>query len=630
MLPAPIAAQDAPAARVIAPAARPVSETPALRWARPLIAALVFGGALLIRFLDPFFVADGFVYISGGRQIVAYGEMPLRDFVDPGHFFLYYLSAAAQVLSGYNLLGEAVLDVAVLAAAASLTFLLSARAARSTVLGLGAAVFFVATFPRLYNHYKLFLLVACIWLCWRYADRRTTGALVLLAVCTAATFGVRTDFAVYFLAASLTTLAAIHWADGRDVLLRRVGLYGAIVAAAVLPFLLLLQANGGVLEYYRVALEFGLEEKRGERFELPRLSFGQGVLTEANAGAWWFWLSYALPLATLGVLFLGGPFKFGLTRVRSAGVYPPPLTEAGDTPPRYGREMRAEPMSSGPAVSSETARILVAAVLSLLAVRVLVTNGSHTRLSDAGAPLAVLGAWLVGRAAADHFGLGRRRDRRALAAAGLRALAVVGLLGGTWAAVTTAAGRGLLLERSQLATILAGPASVWDRGARVLQGLQASPVDERRAREQHAGLSLYLRECTLPDDRLFLTWYAPELYFYAGRGYGGAVPLFHDEHFSSPATQDRIVAALRRHAVPIVLAQAAYYDQVVRVHHTAVHEHLASRYSVAYDGAGAGPYAGYRVLVDRDRSPSRTYGPAGLPCFAPPDVRSAASSAEAA
>jgi hypothetical protein len=49
---------------------------------------------------------DHFHRISAGRQIVRDGELPFRDFLDPGYFATELSSAAVQRVFGDNLLGE--------------------------------------------------------------------------------------------------------------------------------------------------------------------------------------------------------------------------------------------------------------------------------------------------------------------------------------------------------------------------------------------------------------------------------------------------------------------------------------------------------------------------------------------
>jgi hypothetical protein len=105
------------------------------------LAAMVLAAAFVWLLLNVELPNDHFDRISRGRQILVYGERPFVDFRDPGYFLTLYASAAVQALSGGRLLGEAVFDSAAVAVAVVLTFLLAARAAESTGIGLVAAIF---------------------------------------------------------------------------------------------------------------------------------------------------------------------------------------------------------------------------------------------------------------------------------------------------------------------------------------------------------------------------------------------------------------------------------------------------------------------------------------------------------
>src|SRR5262245_53925869 len=68
---------------------------------------------------------DHFDRISRARQIAQYGELPFRDFLDPGYFATEFSSAALQILLGDNLLGEMLLNCAFVASGVTIVALLS-------------------------------------------------------------------------------------------------------------------------------------------------------------------------------------------------------------------------------------------------------------------------------------------------------------------------------------------------------------------------------------------------------------------------------------------------------------------------------------------------------------------------
>src|SRR5688572_10291322 len=93
-------------------------------------AGLVWVATFLVRFLFSEFANDHFVHLSRARQILT-GELPSRDFADPGLVLHYYASAAALWLSGYNLFGEALLTISALATANAILFVLASTFSRS-------------------------------------------------------------------------------------------------------------------------------------------------------------------------------------------------------------------------------------------------------------------------------------------------------------------------------------------------------------------------------------------------------------------------------------------------------------------------------------------------------------------
>ena len=64
-----------------------------------------------------------------------------------------------------------------------------------------------------------------------------------------------------------------------------------------------------------------------------------------------------------------------------------------------------------------------------------------------------------------------------------------------------------------------------------IEGWLASGDEQRELKE----LTRYVRECTKPDDRLLVTWFAPEVYFYSERKFAAGLAFFYPRFFSSPA-----------------------------------------------------------------------------------------------
>jgi hypothetical protein len=526
-------------------------------------------------------------------------------------------------------------------------------------------------------------------------DRPTSGRLLALGSATAVIFVTRQDLALYLGLAVLTILVCLYWRQGLLAIVRPAALYGGTVALLLLPFFLFLQLNGGIAEYYRIALDYGRREKNLLEFYQPQLvvdrsaplvtvepaptasisirwsrqvtddrrqqleaQFGLTNPRSRGGATWDYELAdtsganvaaivqheavedtAGVDRATLRVwspletLLVGLQRQFPLLGLRIApGLLQPananvwlyylftalPWIALLALAFRYWRGTLATERFSG-----ELPKILSAALLCAVAVRVLVPHASHSRLADIGAPLAVLGAWLVAQLL--HPGtrrgrVGHQPPRGGPPGMGLvaaRWLAAALLLGISWLSVTTVGGAGPLFQETALSTVLSGPAATSQLAQQVFRDLRRTP--EQAAATDGVGIQAltgYLRSCTQSTDRLVTTWYTPSIHYYADRGYGAGVPFFQNDHFSTPETQRWIVEQLEARSVPIVLVERATYRTYFEPHHPLLHEYLTARYRVAAEsGFGDEPGQVYQVLVDTRRAPTGTYAPLGLPCF---------------
>ena len=85
---------------------------PSRAWAsvaRGLLYLSVAGIVASLRFLGLVgFSNDQYVSLTGAQQIL-FGDLPTRDFLDPGLALMYVASAGAQLVFGRNLFAEAML-----------------------------------------------------------------------------------------------------------------------------------------------------------------------------------------------------------------------------------------------------------------------------------------------------------------------------------------------------------------------------------------------------------------------------------------------------------------------------------------------------------------------------------------
>lgn len=650
------------------------------------LAALVFLVTFVFRLLDPELLNDHFWWISAGRQILAYGELPFRDFWEPGYFLQCFTSALLQLIFGYNLLGEALFSIFFIALGTALTFLLAARASRSVVIGLLGAAFVLMTYPRLYHYHKVFFYVFALLLIWRYIDRPSRRNLVLVALCTALAFLFRHDHGIYIGAAALAALIATHWKAGPRLLARAGALYLTTALAPVVPFLVFVQVNGGIITYFREGTEFSLRERDRSMAALPprfvidptapllalapptasparinvrwapgvtddqrlaleqrytltnarrladdprgrswgytiedtsdknlrrlardprvedtlyrpapkaslldtlqqtwpllRLRLAPGLIRPENAAPWLYTLFLALPVLTLAAL-------------------------------RFGR--RPAPLEKG-VLPNETPKMIATATLCGIAAPVLLRAPLAARFADIAGPTAVLGAWLLGRwvpkdslavvrralrirVHGSHGGSFQLRLRAALLRPFARTMLAVALLALTFVSIASVAEGGTWMA-SRVDPDGLGP--TLDLAARRITRLAVSPPLEQWAPAGSTGVRgivRYIAACTEPTDRLVVTWFAPEIFYYAGRGYPNRSRLLSQR-------------------IPVILLDTDDYRQLVIKYGPGLLD-LLRYYRVAMDPAPDNERR-YRLLVDTRLQPTGQYPPLGLPCFTAP------------
>src|SRR5467141_3249082 len=114
-------------------------------WTSAAAVALVAFGFRLIGVRD--LSNDHYMHLAWAQQVL-FGEVPGRDFVDPGMPLMYVLSALVQGIWP-GPFSEAALSCALLALAAGVTCVVAADLTGSIAAGAVAALFEVALYPRL-------------------------------------------------------------------------------------------------------------------------------------------------------------------------------------------------------------------------------------------------------------------------------------------------------------------------------------------------------------------------------------------------------------------------------------------------------------------------------------------------
>jgi len=285
-------------------------------------------------------------------------------------------------------------------------------------------------------------------------------------------------------------------------------------------------------------------------------------------------------------------------------------------------------LRAGPSMAGEAPKILSTVALCAMAQPTLLRDPIEARLADGVGPIAILGAWLAGlwlagrRSAASPAGrgLGPRpagspRSGRAIAGTAARAAGALGLLGITWMAVAEVAHPEVPLKRGRLAD---GPNAAAERASHVIDWLGTSPPIDAWDPSTAVGsqaLLRYVHTCTKPTDHLLVTWFAPDYYFYSGRGFAGGQIFWFSRYYNSPADQQRTIERLEQQSVPIIISDPVRQREF-RIRFPVVHEYVTRHYRLAGESGFGDARSVFLVLVDSRLASTGTYERLSLPCYA--------------
>lgn len=523
-------------------------------FARASAIAIAFAVAAGFRFLGlrNGFPNDHFVHLVGAQQILL-GAWPTRDFVDPGQPLMFGLSALAERVLGSTLFAEGVLVALAFGAGAAFTVAAVARLTGSVLLGLLAAAFEVAIFPRTYGYPKILIYAAAIWLFGRYVARPSAawrGAIVALV---AVAFLIRSDHGVFVGFGGLLTVLLAP-ADG-NWLRRGVRFAGAVVLV-LLPYVLFVQLEAGLVSYIQTGLELTRREVAREGHVWPN-PFAAGA-HEARL----LYEFHLIPIVALVVL---------VARRR--------------TPEAFHHLAQVGPI----------------VVMALLVNTAFLRDPLNTRLPDAVVPAAVLGAWLLGRA-------WRSTHARGLAVAA-GAIAVLAVGRSTLAVGHTA-------EEIDRAGLMTGyrqvPERFRERRAQLLDRFSESQIPNDTI-EALVPVLRYLARCTARSDRILNLGYAAEVPVFAQRGFAGGLSYF-GAYPSSEERERLILQRLDRETVPVAILSSDFTSEFEqRFPRVAAHVH--ERYREVSD-LEVRDDLHLRILVDTTLPAGARDAETGFPCFA--------------
>ena len=185
------------------------------------------------------------------------GDLPFRDFADVGDPLYWGMSALAQYLTGYRILGEVVLGTSLVAFAIALSFHLARQASGSMALAsiLAALALILVTGTELYSYPKIFVYPFGLWLCWRYIDTPTVLRALALAAGVVIAWGYRHDHGMYVGVGAAAAVLAAHWNEGFRPICLAWTRFGMLLLLLMSPYLLLIQVNEGIIPYIQERLQ---------------------------------------------------------------------------------------------------------------------------------------------------------------------------------------------------------------------------------------------------------------------------------------------------------------------------------------------------------------------------------------
>ena len=205
---------------------------------------------------------DHYIYLAGAQQIVL-GEWPIRDFVDPGWPLMYGVSAVARLLFGRELWVELLVVASAFAIGAGFTLTAAARLSGSIALALMVTLLEIGLNPRSFGYPKLLLYAIAGWAFVAATRQMTPRRAVLLAALTVVAFLFRHDHGLYIGAGSFVAVVLGSAREGSQVTVRRAAVFAAAVLLFVLPWVIFVQYQVGLIEYFKPALEFSRAEAEG-------------------------------------------------------------------------------------------------------------------------------------------------------------------------------------------------------------------------------------------------------------------------------------------------------------------------------------------------------------------------------
>lgn len=565
-----------------------------------LLAFALFAFSWLYRFNDPDgglaggLLDDHHFYLAHGWQMLA-GAWPDRDFVDPGAPLMFLFEVLAQQF-GRGTASEYVFCVTALSVATALTYLAGRMMTGSRMLALLVALFQMAFQARLYSYPKVLVYAALVPVLWAYIDLPTRRKRIALAVICVVGLLLRHDHGLFSGVVTVVAIAVSN-ASWRDRATHAAG-FALLLFLVVSPYLGYLQTYGGIVRHVAAAKSWADRDRARAPFQLP--SFSMPEPPDAKEDDW-----YQKGLFRVAH-HNGEPLLLGLV-VLIPSVMLVVLVLSSDA----GR----------PEWPRARAKLAVVTALDALLIWGFLRGNLESRFGDVSVPTAllalslVISAWMFARR-----GRWRLRGREWRVPMPLRA--TVGVAGGLVVIGTLVVFTSSFVNRLDLAGMLKRPVTRpfgWsDRFGVIRERMGQTWPLERWHRFEQAGdvkLAFYLRDCTEPTDRVFLTTYLHYVATLAQRPFAGGHADLRAGFFTTTADQRLTVDRLTRESVPVVITATGEEQEHFAKDLPLVQRYLLEHYRPLgeFDLGGSRPVG---LLVRRDRvSPGPYAFNKEWPCF---------------
>jgi hypothetical protein len=455
---------------------------------------LLFSVVVAYRFLSFEYVTnDHFTYLTFAHQ-TALGDLPVRDYDDPGFPLMIALSAAAMRIGGMTLLPEVAMTSAMFALAACITWRTATTVTRLPLLAFAATMLQVVAYPRPYSYPKILVPACAVPLFFFYARRPTRMWLAILALLTEIALLLRHDLAAYAGVATLFLLVFVHgWTRA---FVERAAFYAALCVLLTVP-------------YAAYLLTFGLEAHLAAAF-----GFSQSEVTR-TAG----WMS---------VLTSGSPLALAMVML-------PVVTLAWLVIDRWRSGRWSD---DAPAIAASS--LLMATITTGM-----LRDTTPARLADVFGAAPVLVAWLGAQAIVSA----RRLRSGALRLAALTTLAALGI------ALMVATAQFGDLRHYLLEARTDEWRSFKSHAVRQTSLLSEWPWPGKYQRGALEPLARYINRCTSRTQSILVVGYLPQLPVIARRPFAGGHSWLLPGYFTSASDQERMAKRLAERPPAIVVIQ---------------------------------------------------------------------------